>query len=618
METKRTRRFFTPEFKKQAAERVIIAKEKTQAVAQDLDISVVSLYQWIREYEKLKSRSFGDSPETAEHDDGAAESTLSLFSPLEASDSKGQQVNLEQADKQQDIVQTTSKDGDAAPAVTVKPKPPRTKKEASGDDEGTKQAVPPVEKRKELQVKPEFRKNLRKSDKEKPQDSMPEREILRQRPVSPSSVASAEKSSSQVEPKSVTSLGPRFRQDRPVRPEARRARVSAPNDRIMYTDSMAAFSKPYVDEADLDVYSAPVRQPDEQNEQKPNIRRKELQVKTKAKSPRFQSEAPGEPADLGESEQLVMGQIYDLELEDPQKTEIADYDAISQDASAQDFFDEQEKGSGESNGGPRQKNKKQKNGGNDKNQPRAEAPVEEVETRPVPLASEGRSWKVCHALDQRPNFKEENETFGYVDEFSVPAENLREVWDILEVMQKNADKRAFSEMAHRRDIVVPAEVLEDPRAVTMVGPNVPNKPWLRKARMNPVAEEFFQNTPVYAKSVYETFNGLVIRLDKDSAGTPILSMQDLPNGNKKITVDFSKFDRFVDDYYGGFVHECKVVMMEINPTEYSSLNSFIRIPNEPLWNPKLWAGVQTFVWRNGESLSKSWIHHAMDQRKKRR
>ncbi len=32
--------------------------------------------------------------------------------------------------------------------------------------------------------------------------------------------------------------------------------------------------------------------------------------------------------------------------------------------------------------------------------------------RPVPKASEGRSWRVAHALDQRPNYREENEEHG--------------------------------------------------------------------------------------------------------------------------------------------------------------------------------------------------------------
>ena len=57
----------------------------------------------------------------------------------------------------------------------------------------------------------------------------------------------------------------------------------------------------------------------------------------------------------------------------------------------------------------------------------------------------------------------ENGKFGYVDEFDLPAENLPEVWAILDLMQKNADKHAFEEMVHSKDLNVPPEVLADPR-----------------------------------------------------------------------------------------------------------------------------------------------------------
>ncbi len=39
-------------------------------------------------------------------------------------------------------------------------------------------------------------------------------------------------------------------------------------------------------------------------------------------------------------------------------------------------------------------------------------------------------------LDQRPNYREENEEHGYVDEFSIPAEDLEQVWQILSIMQE--------------------------------------------------------------------------------------------------------------------------------------------------------------------------------------
>lgn len=238
--------------------------------------------------------------------------------------------------------------------------------------------------------------------------------------------------------------------------------------------------------------------------------------------------------------------------------------------------------------------------------------------RPVPKASEGRSWRVAHALDQRPNYREENEEHGYVDEFSIPAEDLEQVWQILSIMQEKADTRAFAEMVHQKGLNVPDEVLENPRVATMQGPNVPNKPWLRKMRLHPAAEEFFQTTPDYAKAVYETYEGLDIRLDKNSEGTPILSVERTPTGSREITIDFSKFDRFVDDFYGDFVRDCKKVMMELNPKEYPGLNAFIRIPDEPMWNPKLWAGVRTFTWNDGESLSQAWIRYANSLRRNNR
>ena len=84
-------------------------------------------------------------------------------------------------------------------------------------------------------------------------------------------------------------------------------------------------------------------------------------------------------------------------------------------------------------------------------------------------------------------------------------------------------------MVHQKGLNVPDEVLENPRVATMQGPNVPNKPWLRKMRLHPAAEEFFQTTPDYAKAVYETYEGLDIRLDKNSEGTPILSVERTPN-----------------------------------------------------------------------------------------
>ncbi len=38
----------------------------------------------------------------------------------------------------------------------------------------------------------------------------------------------------------------------------------------------------------------------------------------------------------------------------------------------------------------------------------------------------------------------------YVDEFSIPAEDLEQVWQILSIMQEKADTRAFAEMVHQK------------------------------------------------------------------------------------------------------------------------------------------------------------------------
>lgn len=55
MEQKRTRRTFDPSFKHHAALRVVEGKEKAAAVAADLGINIVSLYNWVKDYEKTKS-----------------------------------------------------------------------------------------------------------------------------------------------------------------------------------------------------------------------------------------------------------------------------------------------------------------------------------------------------------------------------------------------------------------------------------------------------------------------------------------------------------------------------------------------------------------------------------
>lgn len=55
MEQKRTRRTFDPSFKHHAALRVVEGKEKAAAVAADLGINIVSLYNWVKDYEKTKA-----------------------------------------------------------------------------------------------------------------------------------------------------------------------------------------------------------------------------------------------------------------------------------------------------------------------------------------------------------------------------------------------------------------------------------------------------------------------------------------------------------------------------------------------------------------------------------
>ena len=189
-----------------------------------------------------------------------------------------------------------------------------------------------------------------------------------------------------------------------------------------------------------------------------------------------------------------------------------------------------------------------------------------------PLASQGRSWKSCMLWISVRITRKKAPNSATSDEFDLPAENLPEVWAILDLMQgQNADKHAFEEMVHSKDLNVPPEVLADPRTMVVSGPNVPNKPWLRKPRLNPIAEDFFQTTPDYSKSVYETYGGITLRLAKNSTGSPILLVEPSPNGGKDVTIDFSKFDRFVDDFYGDFVRDCKTVMMKQNPKEYPSL-----------------------------------------------
>ena len=53
METKRTRRSFSPEFKKQAVQRVLLLKEPATNVSAELEIKPETLSKWIKDYEKM-------------------------------------------------------------------------------------------------------------------------------------------------------------------------------------------------------------------------------------------------------------------------------------------------------------------------------------------------------------------------------------------------------------------------------------------------------------------------------------------------------------------------------------------------------------------------------------
>ncbi len=494
MEPKRTRRFFTPEFKKQAAERVIISKEKAIAVAQDLDISVVSLYQWIKEYSKTEpgvaKEAPAASPAPAAEPKAPAEQVLRSARP---------KISLGERYQRRDISRGS---GDMFFMVSESPSVQRKMGTLGLGDDSEKEA-----KREEQKVSAESEPMVLKQEMAPVKSPKPS-EV----PVLGEKTDEELKAAMVRNPKTITGPGP----------------VISP---LVGAASMATQAEPE---------EAPAEKPAE--EEAPEQGREGRNFQKQRRQKQYENRAPK------------------LEAE-------------------------------------------------------TTPPIEERPPRPLPTAAEGRSWRVKGALEQRPNYKEENEHYGYVDEFAVPANDLLEVWKILEIMQDKADRRAFADMVHSRQLNVPDEVLADPKGATVPGPNVPNKPWLRKPRMHQVAEEFFQTTPEYAKAVYESYAGLDIRLGKNSDGTPILSSVDKPDGSKEITIDFARFDRFVDDFYGDFVHECKKIMMEMNPKEYSSLNSFIRIPDEPLWNPKLWAGVRTFTWKNGESLSEAWIHYASSLRK---
>ncbi|MBQ8829048.1 MAG: transposase [Burkholderiaceae bacterium] len=221
----------------------------------------------------------------------------------------------------------------------------------------------------------------------------------------------------------------------------------------------------------------------------------------------------------------------------------------------------------------------------------------------------GAKWAVQNALDQFPGHASKNKALGYKDTFVVPAESLEELWEFLRNLKEKDDKIAFCEMVSQEGLTVSEEVLANPRLK-----NVENdtrtfrKPWQKpQARLDPVAQDFFKTTPDYTKSVYESNGPLTLRLAPFSEGSPVLNCVGSEAQGWQFTVDFQKFDRFVDEFYGGFVNECKTILMQHNPKEYHSLNAFIRYPDQPAWNPKLWAGERTFFVLPGQSFAEAWL-----------
>ena len=88
MEQKRTRRTFDPSFKHHAAQRVVEGKEKAAAVAADLGINIVSLYNWVKDYEKTKATAIANAvaQTTSAAETASAEQTpAETPSPIETS-----------------------------------------------------------------------------------------------------------------------------------------------------------------------------------------------------------------------------------------------------------------------------------------------------------------------------------------------------------------------------------------------------------------------------------------------------------------------------------------------------------------------------------------------------
>lgn len=221
----------------------------------------------------------------------------------------------------------------------------------------------------------------------------------------------------------------------------------------------------------------------------------------------------------------------------------------------------------------------------------------------------GSRYFVEGALDQFPQYKERNEGLGYQDTFQVYAKTLEDIWIILQTIKENTDRKAFAKWVAQQGLNVSDELLANPRQKNISNDTrQPRKPWQKQTpRMDPIAQDFFKTVPDYTKSVYEYVGPLCLRLGPNAVVSPVLACEGNEDTGWVMDVDFSKFDRFVDEFYGGFVNECKTILMQKNPKEYHSLNAFIRYPDHPAWNPKLWAGERTVRVAPRESFAHAWL-----------
>lgn len=225
------------------------------------------------------------------------------------------------------------------------------------------------------------------------------------------------------------------------------------------------------------------------------------------------------------------------------------------------------------------------------------------------LKNLGARWSVQNAFAQCPDYVERNQALGYKDSFAIPASSLEDLWNIVKAIKEKDDKEGFAKMVAQEGLTVSEEVLANPRLKNVENDNRQfRKPWQKpQARLDPVAQDFFRTTPDYARAVYEQDGPITIRLAPFAETSPVLQCEGSETTGWTMTVDFSKFDRFVDEFYGDFVNECKTILMQHNPKEYHSLNAFIRYPDQPAWNPKLWAGETTFRVAPGESFAMAWL-----------